>query len=237
MLFRSIVMLAATGVLFYVSYWLLSRIEVTRWTGFLERQSREALTQGSAFALGAAAFLAVYREGFETVLFYKALFLSGGAQPVVLPIVAGMALGALVLAAVYVAINRFGVRLPLRPFFAVTGIFLYVMAVIFAGRGMAELQEGGIIGMTVLSWAPRIPWLGVYPTAESLALQGILVAAFLVALGVSFRKNTTVKTVKTVEEVRTTAAAGGRGSHARARELVEVAPVTTSPSSPSSASP
>lgn len=202
------VMLAATGVLFYVSYWLLSRMEVTRWTHFLERQTREALTQGSAFALAAAAFLAVYREGFETILFYKALFLSGGSEPVALPIVGGIVLGTLVLAVVYVGINRFGVRLPLRPFFAVTGVLLYVMAVIFSGRGIAALQEGGIIGLTVLGWAPRIPWLGVYPTAESLALQGILVLLFVAALAWQGREGSK----KHVARVHQRGRAGGAGA-------------------------
>ena len=59
--------------------------------------------------------------------------------------------------AVYIAINRFGVRLPLKPFFAVTSAFLYYMAFVFAGKGIAELQEGGLIGTTIVSWAPRLP--------------------------------------------------------------------------------
>jgi hypothetical protein len=83
---------------------------------------------------------------------------------------------------VYVAINRFGVRLPLKPFFAVTSAFLYYMAFVFAGKGVAELQEGGLIGTTILSWAPRLPALGIYPTAESLGAQGVLVVLAVVAL-------------------------------------------------------
>jgi hypothetical protein len=83
---------------------------------------------------------------------------------------------------VYIAINRFGVRLPLKPFFAVTSAFLYYMAFVFAGKGVAELQEGGLIGTTVLSWAPRIPALGIYPTAESLGAQGLLLLLAVVAL-------------------------------------------------------
>ncbi len=191
------VMLAATAVLFYVSYWLLSKMELSRWTGFLERQARDAVTQGSALALAAAAFLAVYREGFETILFYKALFLSGGTQSVTLSIVLGMALGTVVLTLVYVGVSRFGVRLPLRPFFAITGVFLYVMAVVFAGRGIAELQEGGIIGTTVLPWAPRVPWLGVYPTVQSLLAQGVLVIAFVVAMAIALKRPRAVTSERT----------------------------------------
>ncbi len=178
-------MLLATVVLFYVSYWLLSKMEVVRWNHFVKSKVADALSGGSALALASAAFLAVYREGFETVLFYKALFVSataGGAMPVA----AGMAVGALLLVGVYLAIDRFGVRLPLKPFFAVTSAFLYYMAFVFAGKGIADLQEGGAIGTTVAAWAPRIPALGIYPTVESLVAQGLLVLLAIAAMAWTF---------------------------------------------------
>lgn len=174
-------MVLATGVLFYVSYWLLSKMEVVKWNHFVKSKVQHALTGGSAFALASAAFLAVYREGFETVLFYKALFVSATAAGT-MPVVAGLLIGMLVLAVVYYVIDRFGVRLPLKPFFAVTSAFLYYMAFVFAGQGVAELQEGGTISTTVVAWAPRIPALGIYPTAESLAAQAALVLLAVAAL-------------------------------------------------------
>jgi high-affinity iron transporter len=174
-------MLAATVVLFYVSYWLLSKMEVAKWNHFVKSKVQDALTSGSGLALAAAAFLAVYREGFETVLFYKALFLSGGTAGS-MPILGGIVVGCLVMAAVYLAINRFGLRLPLRPFFGVTSAFLYYMAFVFAGKGIAELQEGGLIGTTIVPGAPRLPALGIYPTVESLVAQGLLLALFILAL-------------------------------------------------------
>ena len=174
-------MMVATVVLFYVSYWLLSKMEVAKWNHFVKSKVQDALTSGSALALASAAFLAVYREGFETVLFYKALFLSG-ASGGVMPVIAGIVLGAVVLVVVYIGIYRFGVRLPLKPFFGVTSAFLYYMAFVFAGKGIAELQEGGLISTTVVTWAPRVPALGIYPTVESLAAQGLLLALLLAAL-------------------------------------------------------
>jgi len=178
-------MIVATVVLFYVSYWLLSKMEVAKWNQFVKSKVQDALTSGSALALASAAFLAVYREGFETVLFYKALFLSGSGGGVV-PVVAGIVLGSVVLVAVYIGIYRFGVRLPLKPFFGVTSAFLYYMAFVFAGKGIAELQEGGLISTTILTWAPRVPGLGIYPTVESLAAQAVLVVLLLVALTWTF---------------------------------------------------
>ena len=178
-------MLVATVVLFYVSYWLLSKMEVVKWNHFVKSKVQDALSSGSALALASAAFLAVYREGFETVLFYKALFLSGSGGGA-MPVVGGILVGSVVLLAIYVAIHRFGVRLPLKPFFAVTSAFLYYMAFVFAGKGIAELQEGDLLPSTFASWAPRIPALGVYPTSQSLAVQGLLLILLLLALAWTF---------------------------------------------------
>jgi high-affinity iron transporter len=98
------------------------------------------------------------------------------------PLGAGIGAGGAVLAVIYVAINRFGVRLPLKPLFAITGSFLYYMAFVFAGKGIAELQEGGAVSLTPLDWAPRVPAMGIYPTAESLAAQAVLVVLAILAL-------------------------------------------------------
>ena len=180
---EGVTMILATVMLFYVSYWLFSKMEVVKWNQFVKSKVHSALTSGSSLALASAAFLAVYREGFETILFYKALFLTGGpAGAGSMPIVAGMLAGSLVLVGVYIGINRFGVRLPLKPFFAVTSALLYYMALVFAGKGVAELQEGGLISTTIIAGAPRFPALGIYPTVESLVAQGILLGLLLAAL-------------------------------------------------------
>ncbi len=179
---EGVTMVVAMVVLFYVSYWLLSKMEVVKWNHFVKSKVHGALASGSSLALASAAFLAVYREGFETVLFYKALFLAGGPQSSSMPVIAGIMLGGAVLVGVYVAISRFGIRLPLKPFFGVTSAFLYYMAFVFAGKGVAELQAGGVISTTQISWAPRLPALGIYPTVESLLIQGVLVLLLLAAL-------------------------------------------------------
>jgi high-affinity iron transporter len=183
---EGLTMALATVVLFYVSYWLLSKMEVAKWNQFVRSKIRDALTSGSGLALASAAFLAVYREGFETVLFYKALFVTGASPAATMPILAGILLGTIVMIGVYLAINRFGLRLPLKPFFGVTSAFLYYMAFVFAGKAVAELQEGGFISTTIVLGAPRVPAMGIYPTVESLIAQGILVALLLVALTWTF---------------------------------------------------
>jgi len=136
-------------VLFYVSYWLVSKVDAAAWQRFVHHRIERAAASGSAVALASVAFLAVYREGFETVLFYKALYVSGGAADTAL-ITAGLAAGGVVLVGAYVGIERFGIRIPLRPFFAVTGATLYFLAFVFAGTGVKELQEGALIPATLV---------------------------------------------------------------------------------------
>jgi high-affinity iron transporter len=179
-------MLVATIVLFYVSYWLLSKMEVAKWNRFVKGKVQDALVSGSAFALVSVAFLAVYREGVETVLFYKALMVAGPAGGAVLPVVLGIGAASVVLGVVYVLINRFGVKLPLKPFFGVTSAFLYYMAFVFLGKGIAELQGGGVVPITVISWAPQVERLGIYRTVESLGAQGVLLLLLLAAVAWTF---------------------------------------------------
>jgi high-affinity iron transporter len=211
--------LLATVVLFYVSYWLLSKMEVVKWNSFVKSKVQDALTSGSGLALASAAFLAVYREGFETVLFYKALFLSAGSAGGAMPILAGITLGSLVMVGVYIAISRFGLRLPLKPFFGVTSAFLYYMAFVFAGKGVAELQEGGLLPTTFVPRAPRLPALGIYPTVESLLAQGVLLVLLVVALVWTFGI-----------EPRRRKASSGSVEPRRARPVVKVQPPVASES-------
>ena len=180
-------MLLAAVVLFWVSYWLISKAEAERWQRFIQGKVKQAVAAGSAGALAAASFLAVYREGFETVLFYQALL--GGAPAGDVMVLAGFVFGLVVLALVWVAMSRLGLRVPIRPFFLLTGAFLYLMAIVFAGRGVFELQESGLIGLTPVAGLPRIPVLGLFPSVETLIAQGVLVGALLIALIVSWRRS------------------------------------------------
>jgi high-affinity iron transporter len=186
-------MLLAAVVLFWVSYWLVSKAEADRWQRYIRGKVEGALTAGSGAALGAAAFLAVYREGFETILFYQALFAIAPPGDVMVP--AGLATGLALLAVLYVGLARLGVRIPLGTFFMVTGGLLYVMAIVFAGRGVAELQEAGVLPMTPVSWAPRVETLGIFPTVESLVAQGIFLMLLVYAIAVTLVRRRALRTV------------------------------------------
>jgi high-affinity iron transporter len=85
------------------------------------------------------------------------------------------------LVVIYLLVNQLGLRVAMKPFFAVTGVMLYYMAFVFAGKGIAELQGAQVIPLTVIEGAPRVPFLGIYPTLESLIVQGVLLALAVVA--------------------------------------------------------
>ena len=146
-----------------------------------EGPGAEGGRRGLGLALAAVAFFAVYREGFETVLFYKALYVAGGSTGGG-AITGGLLAGLAILVVAFIGIERFGLKIPMRPFFAVTGATLAFMAFTFAGHGIKALQEGGYVGSTLLPWAPRQDFFGIYPTAESLGVQAVILLALLFAL-------------------------------------------------------
>ncbi|MEO8911290.1 MAG: FTR1 family protein [Gemmatimonadaceae bacterium] len=172
-------MLIAVVVLFSVSYWLISKVEAAKWQKFIRVKVTAALDHGGGKALALVAFLAVYREGAETALFYQALFSEG--PNVGLPLVLGILVGFAVLAVVFTLFYRYGVRIPLRPFFTVTSILLYYMAFVFMGKGIRELQEGNIMRITVIPGGPHVEAMGIYPSMETLTAQGILILLLLFA--------------------------------------------------------
>ena len=172
-------MLIAVVVLFSVSYWLISKVEAAKWQKFIRERVSSALEHGGGKALALVAFLAVYREGAETALFYQALFNEG--PDVGLELVLGIIVGFAALAVIFTLFYRYGVRIPMRPFFTVTSILLYFMAFVFMGKGIRELQEGNIMPITVIPGGPHVDALGIYPSVETLTAQGILIVLLLFA--------------------------------------------------------
>lgn len=173
---EGVTMLIAVAVLFSVSFWLLSKVEAKRWREYIEGKIQSSLTTGSTFALWSAAFLAVYREGAETVLFYQAL-VTGMGQESLGMIALGFVLGSVTLAVLFVAVRFGSLKIPMKPFFIGTSLLMYYLAFVFAGQGIRELQAGGLVGSTPVPGIPVLDLLGIYPTWQSLALQGLLLLA------------------------------------------------------------
>jgi high-affinity iron transporter len=170
--------LVSAALLLYVGFWLHNKANAARWSEFIRGQMSSALGKGALWSIALVSFLAVYREVFETVLFYQALWMQseGSGQHAV---IAGFAIGMAALVVVAWLIARFSVRLPLGLFFGVSSVLLAVMAVVFAGQGIAALQEAGKLASSRIDF-PAIPLLGIYPNLQGLALQLVLVAVILI---------------------------------------------------------
>ncbi len=184
-------MMIAVVTLFFMSYWLLSKVEARHWKAYLEGKITLSLTSGSLAGLWFTSFLAVYREGAETVLFYYALLGDASNVGGQLSILAGFLIGCAILVLAYLLMRYTVVKLPLKPFFMFTGGFMYLMAFVFAGKGVLELIEGKLFEPTLLKGVPEITWLGIYPYLETLVPQMVLVLAALVALWVMRRRSGT----------------------------------------------
>ena len=178
------IMLVSVVILFWVSYWLVSNIDNKKWQKYINTKMHEALSKGNTFTLSAVAFISVYREGFETVLFYKALFLYAGKTTG--GIVPGFVAGCIVLAGVFYLVNHLGMRIPIKWFFGFTSVLLYYMAFTFMGKGIHELQMGEQFSLTAVEYLPSISWLGMYPTWETFIGQAILFLLFIFALVYTF---------------------------------------------------
>jgi high-affinity iron transporter len=216
-------LLIAVVVLFSVSYWLISRVEAAKWQAFIRDKVTVALEQGGGRALAFVAFLAVYREGAETALFYQALFNEGAH--VALPITLGIVLGFVALGIIFTLFYRFGVRIPLRPFFSVTSVLLYYMAFVFMGKGVRELQEGNVVPISVIRGLPSIEALGFYPTWQTFLAQLLLLGLFVFAVAKTFWPKRSV-TLPTINEpvpapATTTAPAATDKEVSRLREEIE----------------
>ena len=161
--------LVAAGILVYVGFWLHNASNSKRWKAFIEHKVGNAMQSGTLWVLATVAFLAVYREMFETVLFYQAMWvqIDGSTErSFFLGILAALTL----LVVLSLLIYKAGVKLPIRQFFQINAVLLFLLAVVFTGQGIAALQEAGIVSTSLLNF-PRIEVLGVYPTAQSLGLQ------------------------------------------------------------------
>ena len=180
--------LFAVVVLFWVSNWMLSKSESKAWSAYIERQVESSVSKGSVFALAFTAWLAVFREGAEVILFYQPLIASDYAGSMWM----GFGLGCIVIAVIYVLIRFFSVRLPLKPFFLTMSILMFVMCFAFLGSGIKELIEGGLIGATPLgSWQQTelLNVLGIFPIAETLIPQIILVVITVITFIVQIRRS------------------------------------------------
>jgi high-affinity iron transporter len=176
---EGIVMLCAAALMFYVSGWLWVRQDPRAMKRRILAQTEAALAKRTSLAIALLAFLAVFREGAETVLFLRVLVTVSGFT---VSVFAGLITAAIALVAVFIAINSVARRIPLRPLFVVTSLFLFVMAVMFVGNAVFEFQEEKIIPYTEFAGSGFLKMMGFNPTIEAVAAQ----LAVILVVGLTF---------------------------------------------------
>lgn len=167
--------LVAAVILVSVGIWMHGKSSAAAWQRYVREVMDKALSRGSVWFLFGLSFLVVYREVFETVLFFSALVSQGDGDAI-----AAGALTAIVLLAVIAWVMlKLSKSLPIGKFFAYSSVLIAILAVVLAGKGIRGLQEAGLIAIDLVPSVPRIEWLGVYPTVASLAVQLFVVALLL----------------------------------------------------------
>ena len=172
--------LVAAVVLIWVGIWMHQQMALQDWTRNVTSRMHSAVRNQSPWWIFFLSFIAVYREMFETILFYQALWLQidAGARGALF---GGAGVALLLLLGIVWAMFKLGARLPVRQFFRVCAITLVVMAVIFVGKGIAALQEAGHLPLHSVTF-PRIDLLGIYPSLEGVVAQIVVAAMAVFAL-------------------------------------------------------
>jgi high-affinity iron transporter len=174
--------LFAALVLLGVGIWMHQKSVGGRWQAYLRAKLSAALDRRSMIFLFGLSFIAVYREVFETILFYAALW-TEGQKPA---IGAGLFAGTITLAVVAWVLLRTSRRLPVGTFFAASSLLIAALALVLTGKGMQALQEAGWLATTPVAF-PRIDWLGVFPSQQSLSAQALILSIVIIAFFVNRR--------------------------------------------------
>jgi high-affinity iron transporter len=175
--FEGFTTLTAAVVLFYVGYWLHTKSEAQKWQQFIRDKVEGALSRKRLLALAGVSFFAAYREAFEVVLFYQALWLQSASNPK--PVLTGFLAGVAALGVLVLVLFKLGLKIPIKYFFGTAGLLLYLLALVFAGQGVRTLQATGWFSVTPLRFPPQVSALGIYPTVETLLAQGLVLFALV----------------------------------------------------------
>ena len=173
--------LLAAVILASVGIWMHGKSQAEEWRRYIQEKMGKALSRGSAWFLFGLAFVVVYREAFETILFYAALW-----NPQSSGIILAGALSAVALLALIAwAMLRYSRKLPITQFFRYSAILIAILALILAGKGVGAFQEAGVLSATFIAGLPRLAELGFFPTVETIGAQLLTLLALIAGFRVS----------------------------------------------------
>jgi high-affinity iron transporter len=174
----------AAIVLLGVGIWMHQKSLAGRWQAYVQQKLSSALNRKSMMMLFLLSFVTVYREVFETVLFYAALWTEGNG----IYLLAGLGSGIAILIGVAAILLRTSARLPISQFFAFSSALVGILAVVLIGKGAAALQKVGFLRDTPLP-LPRIELLGIYPSMQTLVAQVLILLVIVASIAYNLRSS------------------------------------------------
>lgn len=168
----------AVIMMILIGIWLHSKSSVKKWNAFMESQMQTVTKTGSFLSMFALSFLAVFREGAETILFYVGILPRISSFDFVL----GISLALLVLIVIAFVMNKASqFFLPHKVFFILTWM-IYALAFKMTGVSIHALQLTNMIPNHLISGIPSIDILGIYPSLEGLAGQALFILVVILVI-------------------------------------------------------
>jgi high-affinity iron transporter len=194
---EGVIILVAASLMLYVSGWLMVKQDPRGWQDYLAQKADHALAQDTVWAVGALAFLAVFREGAETVLFINALASAEGGWSAGL--FAGLGAATIGLVVLFYFINMIAQKIPLRPLFIITSAFLFAMAIKFIGEAVQEFQEQALISVTGIKGSNFLSFIGLNPSVEALSIQFLVILCALASYSIYQRNSRLAREAKAAQ--------------------------------------
>lgn len=204
-LLEGITGLFAVVMLIWASNWILSKASGKKWEAYIQARAGKEVAKGGVFALASVAFLAVLREGAETILFFAPILAASKTGGDHVKIWLGVGAAVVILAIIFILIWVFGVRLPMKAFFKWTSVLLGILAVTIAGGAIKEFQDATLVSATHIGGVPTITMLGLYPTLETLVVQAVVVAILAVLAVIQYKAASATKRITAHENEPATA--------------------------------
>lgn len=184
---EGLVSLFAVAVLMFVGFWLHNHSSAEKWKEFVEKKVGIHLHNDRMYGLAIFSFMIVFREVFEVILFLQAINLEAGpANKSAIGL--GVITASILIAVIAYFFLKSTRKLPIRQLFQYSSLFIALLAVILLGKGIHSLQESGWISVSPIS-GPRIEWLGLYNTVQTVVGQLVLISIIVITYVVTSRKH------------------------------------------------
>lgn len=169
--------IVAVVMMVFVAAWMHSKSSVASWQAYISSQMGKALAQGSLFGLGGLAFLAIFREGAETILFYA------GMMPRITmgSFLSGFGFACLALVVIAYLMKVFVQKLPIHLIFLAMSWLIYVLGFKILGVSIHALQLTNIIPLDILP-LPNVAFLGFYNNLQGLVVQAVYIAIVVLVM-------------------------------------------------------